>query len=200
MKLNKVMSHVFRVALLLSVILSYGCSAAMQAPGLEYAVSPGELIQIGKFQTMALVRSALGGAWWSTIIVDPSSTKFLIVWPIGERGVAFYAWDSAKLTTITSIEELKAMAGFNRGQLGDIEDVSNLVSFLQNKGWAIVDAAAINTAVKAGITKALAQATRLDTFFIVPVNMADPYGVNGIENMLCDPDHNGVSDCATKDT
>jgi len=215
--MTKLVGFVFRIALILALFLSAGCAAVTGGGSLPMstgreqvvnldAIKPGQLIQLGKFQTMHLVRHAVDGAWWATILQDPSGTKFIIVWPLSNKGVAFYMWDSAKVAGIRSIVDAAKILGFNKGQVGDIDDVSSLVSSLQNKGWTIVAAEAIAESVKTGITSALSAAAKgagayMENFYIIPVDPSDPWNMEKIENSICYPDGlEGENYCDQEDT
>lgn len=174
--MNKVMtSVVYRFAILLTILMMVtGCTNGYESVHNIWNISPGYVMEIGKFQTMHIIKSALNGAWWTTVLTDPTTSKFIVVWPMaGENGVAFYVWDAVKINNIKTMADLRALSGFNRAQIGDIEDVSNLVSHLQGKGWSVIDAAAISSATKTALMNALQGAARLDTFFIVPAGVFD---------------------------
>lgn len=170
-KLNRCMWYVYRIALILSLFLAAGCSAAVQIVNTEPAV--GELFALTNSATSLHVIKTLAGGGSSFILQN--GDKFMFFWPLREgQGVAFWGLDLSTMKLMLTKQEMLRFVSGMSGQIGNCLETACLVDWMKSNGWKVVGASELTLAVKDAILVIATTPTKcLPTFVILPSSSSD---------------------------
>ena len=154
------MNRIFSIALLLSILLSSGCAAAVSAPVAPEVVQTG-VLPLGTQATVTGIRAVL--AEMPGTFIMQSENMFLLAWPKGSS----YAYVFLGKGTL-DLNGLKA----------NTINVSNMVKYLEGGGWKYVPVSALPAKVfqvlgSYTVEMVVAGASSLTTVFVLPVFLVD---------------------------
>lgn len=153
------MNRIFSIALLLSILLSSGCAAAV-APVVPEVAQTGAL-PLGAQATVTGIRAVLAEVPGTFIMQNKD--LFLLAWPKGSS----YAYVFLGKGTL-DLNGLKA----------NTIDVSNMVKYLEGGGWKYVPVSALPAKIfqvlgSYTVEMVVAGASTLTTVFVLPIFLID---------------------------
>lgn len=146
-------NRIFRLALVVSLVFSGGCAAAMSAPAVAESVSPA---MVSPLATIEGMRAAFNGAQGTFMMQNGQAVIF--AWPNG---------GSWSFSIVGAGEQ--ALKGMRTATVS----FSQMVKFLESTGWSYIDKSAVPTAIAQALMAytaemALTAMQSLPTVLIVP--------------------------------
>lgn len=174
-----VMSWIYRLALVMSLFLS-ACSAALPAAQ-QLQPEVGVVYELSRLTTMDGVARVFAGMPNTMILAN--GDKYMLIWIMPNRGIAFYLVDAAKMVEVRSLTDAKALLGLQNGAMGNCVEVSCMIGWLQNRGWVVISAEAIRESVKVSLVSLLSKSiTFMPTFAVFTTDT--PVTIDELMEML----------------
>lgn len=179
---------------LLVMLFITGCSAT-DLSSIASEPEMGQVIELSRRSTASIIQAILRGHWNGFIMQDPTGNMLTLYWPIQHKGIAFWAFDLKKLEFI---KDQKTLMNFmSNAMIGNCTDISCIQLMLKERGWEIVNATALEEAVRAKILSYVIASSSLTTLWMIPASAADPE-LSFLTEYLC-TDPNGLSLCWVRD-
>jgi hypothetical protein len=169
---NRRMSIVFQIALILSFLLSSCSAVAMPATvpmdGGVASIPPvpcdGSLWELAKGTTAYGVQRALSGVPGTARYIKDGA--LVLLWPIKNQGVGMLFLRIKDLTYATSTTDLVSKVGL--GGLSNFKTTNDFVNWLTNTGWTSVSVTGLAQAVgEATLAQAATVASKAPIFVVM---------------------------------